>query len=175
MTNDQPSVTTNMILETLLAFRTEMNVFQKVTQQEFKGVHNKLEHHDALLAGIHDQLEHHDSLFAGIHDQLENHDDLLETIARDVSLVHDQLDEHEKRFTNIDNQLVKVENRFTTIDHTLKEIKETLRHHDDLIETVAREVNTLVTSSEPLVPVQYDHEERISRLERGYTRILLKS
>lgn len=124
------------------------------------------------LIGFRDEVrsrfDHNDELFIGIHDQLERHEDLLETIAQDVSLVHDQLDEHEKRFTSIDG-------RFTNIDGSLQEIKDTLRHHDDLIETVAREVNTLVTSLEPVLPAQHDHEERIGRLERGFTRLILKS
>lgn len=75
--------------------------------------------------------------------------------------IHDRLDRHERRFDSIDQGLDQLNKRIDRLD--------------DLIETVATEVNSISTILEPLIPVQHDHEQRISRLERGYTRLILKS
>lgn len=72
--------------------------------------------------------------------------------------VHQRLDNYEKRFDRLETSL-----------------NQRCDHLDDLVETVASEVNSISTILEPLVPVQHDHEQRISRLERGYTRLILKS
>ena len=85
--------------------------------------------------------------FDAIEQKLNHHDDLLETIASEVNSVQETLHGHEKRFD----------------------------HHDELLEALATEVNSISLILEPLVPVQHDHEERISRLERGYTRLILKA
>lgn len=50
-----------------------------------------------------------------------------------------------------------------------------LNHHDDLLETISTEVSETQNILTPLVPKQSNHEERIARLERGYTRLILRS
>ncbi len=133
----------------------------ELLNEHLGGIHTKLDSHENLLetlttemSVVQDILRQHDKRF-------NHHDDLLETVASEVHATQEILHRHDKRFDQLDTLLDRFDTR--------------LNHFDDLLETVASEVNTVSTIIEPLVPVQRDHEERISRLERGYTRMLLKS
>ena len=69
----------------------------------------------------------------------------------------------------------RLEKRFEKIDQRFESVEAHLAHHDDLLETIATEVSETQNILAPLVPKQTSHEERISRLERGYSRLILRS
>ena len=93
-------------------------------------------------------------MFGEITEQLTHHNDVLGKISVKLAEMNAQLISHH---------------------NTLGEMKEHFAQQDDLLETVATEVNSISTLLEPTIPMQHAHEQRISRLERGYTRLILKS
>lgn len=68
-----------------------------------------------------------------------------------------------------------VNGRFESIDDQFRKVHEKLREHDDLLEMIAGEVSGTQNLLNELAPARKDHETRISRLERGFTKLILKS
>ncbi len=134
----------------LEALATEMNVVQDVLHQHDK----RFDHHDDLFERVTADVN-------SVQKTLHHHDELLQTMSADVNTVQKTIRQHD--------------NLLETIVISVNAVQKTLHHHDDLLETIATEVNSFSMITEPIVPVQHDHEERIGRLERGYTRLLLKS
>ncbi len=73
-----------------------------------------------------------------------------------------------------DAQFAAVTTRLDRHDELLANIHGKLTHHDDLLETIAAEVSDVQNTLAPLIPEHKNHEERIVRLERGYTRLILR-
>lgn len=107
----------------------------------------RFDRHEKRFDGFDMRFDGINGRFTAIDQRFDHLEDLIETVATEVSGVQETLHDHEKRFD----------------------------HHDELLEALATEVNAISTILEPLVPVQRDHEERISRLERGYAQLILKS
>ncbi len=116
---------------------------------------------DGRFDGLEKKLTDHDQQFVQIHEKLTEHD-------RQFVQIHEKLTEHDRQFVQIHEVL---------IDHTtqLKSIHKTLHEHDDLLEMIAGEVSGTQNLLNELVPARKDHETRITRLERGLTRLILKS
>jgi chromosome segregation ATPase len=79
------------------------------------------------------------------------------------------------QFARIDARLERIDVRFESIDGQLQKIHERLREHDDLLEMIAGEVSGTQNLLNELAPARKDHETRITRLERGFTKLILKS
>jgi archaellum component FlaC len=82
--------------------------------------------------------------------------------------IHDQ-------FKAVNGQFKTVNDQFAGIDGHFRQVHEKLREHDDLLEMIASEVSGTQNLINELVPTKKDHETRITRLERGLTKLILKS
>lgn len=80
-----------------------------------------------------------------------------------------------ERFKGIDEQFNRVDDRFGNIDAQFRKLHEKLLEHDDLLEIIAGEVSGTQNLLNELAPTRNDHETRITRLERGFTKLILKS
>ena len=146
-----------------------MSKGQPLTKEEFlnfmkefgRELTQKFEKVDQRFDGIHTKLQKHDVQFGKIDERFNRIDARFERI-----------DQHLER---IDVQFVKSDERFISIDQQLSAIRKTLADQDELLETVAAEVSHTQDVLIAIRPHIESHEERITRLEYGMTKLLLKS
>lgn len=91
-----------------------------------------------------------------------------EDVRKQFAQVRSILKEHDEQFVRIHSKLKEHDAQFIRIHSELKE-------HDELLEMIAGEVSGTQNLLNELAPTRNDHETRITRLERGFTKLILKS
>jgi chromosome segregation ATPase len=89
--------------------------------------------------------------------------------------IRDQFGDVHKQFGDMHEQFGNIREQFKNMDTRFARVEKKLNEHDELLEMIASEVSGTQNLLNELAPARKDHETRITRLERGFTKLILKS